>query len=964
MDPAPEPLEAIAFGRFQVLPDRREVLADGKPVKLGERTFDILLALIEAPGTVVSRDALMSRVWPGRMVDENNLAVQIAALRAAFGAERGLIRTVFGRGYQFTGKIRGVPMSPDEPTTAAARPVAVGPPTNVGEPVSELVGRDAEVAAVLNLVAGHRLVTLAGAGGIGKTRLALAVARRLQSHLSDQFPDGVWLAELSPIVNPDLVPATVAGAVGLHLGAGEISPQRVSQALADRHMLLILDTCEHVIDAAAAMAEAVVQAAPGVRIITTSREPLRAEEEQVYNVPPLAVPAVDAENPWQFGAVLLFVVRSRASGGQIYEDQHSAPVIAGICRRLDGIPLAIELAAARASTLGIEVLGSRLDDRFDLLSSAWRTALPRHQTLQATLDWSYELLTEPERVVLRRLAVFAGAFSLAAASAIVESPETSPLLVVGSLSDLIVKSLVVVEAGATSPRYRLLDATRAYALKKLDESGERERLLRHHAEYYRHLFAQAEVEWKTRPTVEWLNDYSCCIDNLRAALDWAFSPEGDALIGIALAVAAVPLWMHLSLIDECRSRAQQALAVCNTGKGGDPRREMKLYAAFGMSSFWGSAGVDAQVTVRELDTLWNKVLEIAESVGDADYQLRALWGLASSHAGTSEFRISLEMAHRFRALAAKHGRRNDELTGERLIGIVQHLLGDQASARRHIEHMLANFVHSDHRSHEAIHFQLHPRVAGRSCLARILWFQGFSDEAVRVAKAAVEEALEINHVVSLCYALDAAACPVMLWVGDLAAAERYAAMLVDRSARIGLMSWNAWGRRFQEVLAVRRGDHGSGLSQLRARFDELSGVMFDWNSVIFLIELAKGFGHAGQAAEGLAAVEQVIERAERTEARWLFPESLRIRGELLLLQAATGAEDAAEDHFRQALDWARRQGALSLELRAAASFARLLRDQGSPDDAEAVLRPFYDRFTEGFDTADLKTAKALLDALE
>jgi tetratricopeptide (TPR) repeat protein len=415
--------------------------------------------------------------------------------------------------------------------------------------------------------------------------------------------------------------------------------------------------------------------------------------------------------------------------------------------------------------------------------------------------------------------------------------------------------------------------------------------------------------------------------------------------------------MHLSLLDECRSRAEQAIAICNTDEGGDPRREMKLYAVLATSSYWRGARIFAPVSV-----LWTKVLQIAESLDDAEYQLRSLWGLYSLYVGTSDFQLALEMAQRFRTLAAKQRRRNDELIGERLLGLVQHLLGDQASARRHFEHMLANFILSDQRSQEAVRFQLDQRVAARAYFARILWFQGFPDEAMRTARDAVDEAREINHVVSLCYALAVGVCPIMLWVEDLAAAERYIGMLLDHSARYALPSWGTLDRTFEVVLLTRRGDFGPGLRQLRVDFDEF-GMRPDWISTNFLNQLAAGFARAGQIADGLAAAEQAIERAERTEARWLFPESLRIRGELLLLQAATGAAAAAEDHFRQALDWARRQGALSLELRAATSLARLRRDQGRSAEAIALLQPVYDRFTEGFDTADLKTAKALLAAL-
>ena len=256
MDPASEGLADIAVGRFQVLPERREVLADGRPIKLGGRAFDVLITLIEARGAVVSKEALMARVWPGRIVAENSLAAQIAALRAAFGVERALIRTVSGRGYQFTGEIRILSATPQRARARAAtpEPASVLPPTNTPKPVSGLIGREEELGEILNLVTTHRLVTLTGAGGIGKTTLALALARELRPH----FADGVWLAEFSALADPGLVPATVAAAVGLELSGGEVSAQRVAQALAKRRLLLVLDTCEHVIAAAAAMAEAIL----------------------------------------------------------------------------------------------------------------------------------------------------------------------------------------------------------------------------------------------------------------------------------------------------------------------------------------------------------------------------------------------------------------------------------------------------------------------------------------------------------------------------------------------------------------------------------------------------------------------------------------------------------------------------------------------------------------------------------
>src|SRR6202162_3714828 len=424
MDPAQSPA-AIEFGRFSVLPHRRELLTEGRPLDLGGRAFDVLMMLIEASGAVVSKDTLMERVWPHRIIEENSLQHQISALRRAFATDRDLIRTIAGRGYQFTGVIRTVLARPDASASTGIpqpTPTPSRPPTNLPEPVSELIGRDIALDEILEISASHHLVTLTGAGGIGKTRLGFEAAR----HLLPRFADGVWAIELAPLSDPELVPVAVASALGLELASGVASPLSVANALRAKQLMLVLDNCEHVVEAAARMAEALLRANPAARVIATSREPLRAEGEGVDPVPPRAVPAErspDGDDPLRYGAVRLFVERARAAAPHFSPDARVAAAIAGICRRLDGIPLAIELAAARAATVGIEGLAAPLDHRFRLLAGGRRTALPRHQTLRATLDWSYELLTEPERVALRRLAIFAGGFTLQAASVVAADDE-------------------------------------------------------------------------------------------------------------------------------------------------------------------------------------------------------------------------------------------------------------------------------------------------------------------------------------------------------------------------------------------------------------------------------------------------------------------------------------------------------------------------------------------------------------
>jgi predicted ATPase len=381
---------------------------------------------------------------------------------------------------------------------------------------------------------------------------------------------------------------------------------------------------------------------------------------------------------------------------------------------------------------------------------------------------------------------------------------------------------------------------------------------------------------------------------------------------------------------------------------------MKLHAALGASLLYTRGAVP------EMAAAWTKALEIAESLDDAEYQLRSLWGLWSFHVRSEQHRVALTLAQRFSTLAANRSDPNDRLIGDRLIGVSEHVLGDQPSARRHLEHMLAHYV-PPARKPEIIRFQFEPRVTARAFLARVLWLQGFPDQAMRTAESLIEDARAANHVTTLCRVLALTACPIALWTGDLMAAETYVGTLLDHSTRHALAVWHAFGLCLQRVLAVRRGDIACGLRLLRAGFDDLGNANTAFRFSHFLSETAEALGRAGKLADALAAIDETIEPCEEY---WVMSELLRIKGELVRLHSTRGVAATAEDNFRQALEWARRQGALSWELRAAMSLARLLRDQGRPADAMALLQPVYDRFTEGFDTVDLQAAKALIDALQ
>jgi len=517
---------------------------------------------------------------------------------------------------------------------------------------------------------------------------------------------------------------------------------------------------------------------------------------------------------------------------------------------------------------------------------------------------------------------------------------------------LVVKSLVAVIMGDGEVRYRLLETIHAYARRKLDMSGDGGQVAARHAEFFRDTLGKAEAEWETRPTADWLATYGPEVDNIRAALDWSFSPGGSRAIGADLAVASVPLWFQLTLMEECRARVEQALMGIENDSSHAQRRNMKLFAGLGASL------IPTQGPVPENAAAWRSALDIANRIGDTDYQLRALWGLCAYHVTLGEYRTALEFARRFRGLAEDIADPVSQSIGDRIIGYTLHFMGEQASARQHIASMLDRFAMLPSRSY-AIRYQIDPTSTARSLLARILWLQGFPDRAVRTAEASVAEARLRAHAITLCQVL-AEQCAVELDVGNCPAAERCIALLLEESARHSLTLCNAWGRCFRGTLLIVHGDCDVGLHLLQTALDELRGKGFGLRYASFAGLLAKGHGAGGSPIEGLATIDEALALSERTEERWHVAELLRVKGELLVADNEANAS-VAEEHFRRSIDCARQQGALSLELRAATSFARLLRAQGRTHDGRDLLNSVYVRFTEGFDTADLQIARRLLE---
>jgi predicted ATPase/DNA-binding winged helix-turn-helix (wHTH) protein len=914
-------------------------------ILLAPKAFDVLRYLVEHPGRLVTHDELLKALWPKTFVQPEVLKSHIASIRAVLGdvARRPrFIETLSRRGYRFIA-----------PVTEAGPGPAPSRTTNLPEAVSKLIDRETELGQITAMVIEQRLVSLVGAGGIGKTRLALEVAR----HLLPRFPDGVFVAELGPLSRPELVPATVASALGLTQVAHTLSEEGVAGAVGTRKLLLVIDNCEHLIEAAAGMAEALLRASPGVSLLATSREALRVSGEYVYRVPSLDVPGEDTqdvEDVFRYAAVRLFVSRAHAVEPRYVAGGPVAAATVAICRRLDGIPLAIELAATRIAGFGVAGVAARLDDRFRLLTGGRRT-LPRHQTMRATLDWSYELLSESERVVLRRLGVFVGAFTLDAASAVAASVDIPTSEVTDAVADLVGKSLLSTDVGGTSLHYRLLETTRAYAREKLNESAEFDHVARRHAEYLRDLFQHAEAELETRPTAEWLPAYRPHIDDLRAALDWAFSPSGDVGVGMALTAAAVPLWAHLSLWTEFRARVEQAIAGLGREVPSDPRRDMRLYLALGhvlLQNIHASARAEVNATL-------TKALELAEITDDGRYRLAALHGLYLARLYAGEYRNALNLAEKFRTVATDTAARSDVPIGNGLIGLTLHVLGDQPGARRHLEPLVGSDFVTARPSHLSFYRYDH-RIVFDCYYARVLWLQGFGDKAKGLTEKLVDYARTIDHLRSFLYTLLIATCPIAVFVGDLATIEHHVRLAFDLAATHSLEFWNVWAQCFEGILLIKRGENLTGSQLLQSALERLPEPSFHYHMSSLLAELAAGLAGAGQIAEGLVVVDKALARAEQTEAGWYLAELLRTKGELLLLGGAATPVATAESCFQQALDVARRQGALSWELRSATSLARLWRGQQRVNQARKLLGPVYRRFTEGFETADLVAAKALL----
>ena len=949
MEPAAQTNEVISFGPFILTANERLLTKTGAPVELSARALDVLMVLLSTPNEVVSKHDLLNRVWPDVTVEEGSLRFHIANLRKALGdGQEGAryIATLPGRGYCFVAPIS---RSSDRRVPQAA--AASFPYVNLPGRLVGMVGRDDDILKLSARLNSTRFVTIVGSGGVGKTTVAVAVGQ----HLMEAFSGAVLFVDLSMISDPELVSTALASMLGLTIVSSDATPSLIAH-LRDRRILLILDTCEHLIAAVAALASNIHMAAPQVHILATSREALQVESEHVYRLDCLACPPDDngltAEVAQTFPAPKLFLERAMASGAQLDFSDAEAAIVVSICRKLDGVALAIELAARRVEAYGLHQTAALLDQRLTLLWVGPRTAPPRQKTLQATLDWSYGLLTDTERVVLRRLAIFVGHFTLDAALAIVTSATLDQALLLGAIDSLVAKSMVATRPIGAMMRYRLLDTTRAYALEMNVEAAERTDLAVRHATYYRRWLEQAGSDWSTLSTGMERAPHFAGLNNVRAALEWCFGPSGSVEIGFGLAAAAAPVFLVMSLLPECHRWSERAILALDDAMRGGPE-EMHLQAGLGISLTQMQGGSDAARVAL------NRSLAIAEQRGDILHQAGLLGMLHMFHFRVGDFKIALHYAKHCRTVAGSIDDPSAVALAHSILGRSLLMMGDLGGARVELEALLPIWSRSQRTRSIYLAYDRHYRAG--IALARTLWLQGHPASAVARADQAIKGAERMDHPASLVVVLTWAAS-IFLWTGDLPSAEAHIDSAISMAKANSLEPLAAVGQARKAELAIRRGLALEGVDSLREALETIHAVRYELITTEFDISLVQGMGAIGRLSEAMALLNETMQRVEKNGDAVYMPELLRVKA--CLHQAMPRPDiNEAERCLVQSLELSRRQGARAWELRSATDLAALYDSQGRTESSSALLRPVFEQFTEGLDTADLKAAERLLATL-
>jgi predicted ATPase/DNA-binding winged helix-turn-helix (wHTH) protein len=909
----------LSFGDFRLLPSRHQLLEGDREVRVGSRALGLLELLVQRAGDTVGKQELMEAVWGGAWVDEANLRANIGALRKLLGDGRDgrrFIVNVPGRGYRFV-----------EPVTASGEP-AIAPRPN-GErapalsalPVApRLVGRTEAVLTVNAQLAGRRLVTVTGVGGIGKTSVALAVA----DVWARAHNDPTVFIDLTAITGLDQLWTSAARALG-HDATPNPRAQVIRSIRSHSHVI-VLDNCEHVIADAAEFAATVLKSSASVRILATSREPLRVHDEWVCRLPPLDAPDrgadTTASDAMEHAAVQLLVERVSATRGGYELNDRDAPFAAEICRSLDGNALAIELAAAQAEAFSMEQLAEGLRDRFTFLSKGRRGAAARHQSLYAALDWSYQLLGSDERALLGSLSVFPIWFEISDAVALGTALAMPATLVSDCLGSLVTKSTVVASIRSEGGQYRLQESVRAFARLRLEQADE--------AKVFQTFTAHVTQALSSDPTgneaarSEWLARCTRHIENTRACLDWSIGHGTDLTAGVDLILKALPFWTVANQLNAHRIYLEAARGHLRTAR---PRRradELAIEIAIGLAGYFAAGPVP------EVADQFRHALDLARKFGSKSQVLNILWSLYGVVGNWGDYPAQLRFAKEFGAASARMRDARIQARRHRMLARAHHDYGEQKAAAREIKRALIAPLPVSPARLDA--YSIDDGVAARAIQCRILWVTGAVDDATALADECLDRCLAIDHASLICWAISLYLCPIAIWTGDMQKAHRLASIAMTHSEK-ALVHWNAWARQYQ--LLLREPAAPAPAELVREMLPAQRGLFATLSPVFVTAHPDPQTAH---------------------RKSWYAPEVMRRAAE-------ARSEDQAGTairHLRQAEVLATSQGALSWRLRIATTLGQRYLLRGENAKVGAVLAPVYRSFKQGFGTQDLQRAASLL----
>lgn len=772
----------VTFGPFVLDLVERSLRDRDVELRLGSRALDLLVALIERPGELVTHRDLLDRAWPGLDVDESSLRVHMSALRKALGDGQSGNRFVVnehGRGYRFVGRV--TPTHEDDGADHTLNSATPGLPAQI----VRLLGREDAIQSLSSAMARSRLVTVAGPGGVGKSTLAIAWAER---H-AERFRDGARYVDLLPVAGVGVAGAWLTTALGLRGQVGA-SANTIAAALADRQTLLLLDNCEHLIDFAADFAEALLAQAPGVTILATSREALRTSSETLFRLPGLTLPQGTPQSLSEaalYPAVELFLERAAASSS-IPVGEYDAATVAALCRRLDGIPLAIELAASWVDVMSIGELAAQLDTKL-LSRTDWRrTANPHQRSLTATLEWSYDALDEMSQLVLDRLSVLQDQFALSTATAIAVDDALHHESVLEAIATLARKSLLQVDISGDFVRYRLLQTTRAFAQERLAARSDGNVIRRRHALACCDLLASAETDLLRLDWFEWLARYGNFLADTRAGLDWAFSGEGDPEVGVRLTLLSLQIGQQVPPFGEYLRHIDAALASLE-GAGPSSRVDaLRLDYARG-SLLTNISGDDGTLRSVAEDSA-----ALEAEIGRALPEAIMAQFLAALTSG--DFPRTLEAARRMNDVGEQLAADEVKIMAMRMEAQAEHFLGHHATATSLAQRVLDSpfeFLPLTQVSH---------KVSMRIVLARTAFLQDDADRARRL----VDDALELagRSPVAIAQTLALVGIPLGLWMNDHPFTVRGLAQFREITRDQQLPFWAKWITAYEAVATLDR----------------------------------------------------------------------------------------------------------------------------------------------------------------